>query len=349
MTNTIDQTSQTAAVRAQLYADLTARSLAPLWSSLHDLVPSHPRSSMRPALWRYSEVRPLLQRAGDVISTEEAIRRVLVLENPGAPGTAAITPTLYAGLQLLLPGEVAPAHRHTQSAFRLVIEGQGAFTTVCGERLTMHPGDLILTPSWEWHDHGHTGSEPVVWLDGLDIPLLRSLGIGFAESAANKQQAVATPDGHNAATWGIGVRPPLSFRGPMRRVERFIYPFDQWRAALDSLARAATVAGDNSLTLEFSNPVDGGPILPTMSAFCQLVPAGQCTHASRRTDGMVFHVVEGLGSIEVGEFKHAVVARDTFVVPAWHSLRICAQSTLVLFSFSDKAVQDRLGIWRAEA
>ena len=125
-----------------------------------------------PALWKYRDVRPYLMESGELISAEEAERRVLVLENPGMRGASSITHSLYAGLQLILPGEIAPSHRHIQSALRFVIEGNGAYTAVDGERVTMHPGDFIITPSWTWHDHGNPGTEPVVWLDGLDVPMV---------------------------------------------------------------------------------------------------------------------------------------------------------------------------------
>ncbi len=137
-----------------------------LWESLHALVPPQPRPQVVPAIWKYAQVRPLVMQAGGVISAEEAVRRVLVLENPGIPGNSSITSTLYAGLQLILPGEIAPSHRHTQSALRFIVEGKGAWTAVNGERTTMHPGDFIITPSWTWHDHGNPavegGGEPVV-------------------------------------------------------------------------------------------------------------------------------------------------------------------------------------------
>ena len=142
---------------------------------MSSLVPEKPASPCVPTIWRYAELRPWLLESGQLISAAEAVRRVLILENPGLPGSSAITQSLYAGLQLILPGEVAPSHRHTQSALRLIVEGSGAYTAVEGERVTMHPGDFIITPSWTWHDHGNAASGPVVWLDGLDIPIVRIL------------------------------------------------------------------------------------------------------------------------------------------------------------------------------
>jgi len=162
----------TTALRQDLYRRMDKQNLAPLWEVLHDLIPNQPVTPCKPALWKYAAARPHLMEAGTLITAREAIRRVLILENPGMRGESCITQSLYAGLQLILPGEIAPSHRHTQSALRLIVEGSGAYTAVDGERTTMHPGDFIITPSWTWHDHGHPGAEPVVWLDGLDIRLV---------------------------------------------------------------------------------------------------------------------------------------------------------------------------------
>src|SRR5215216_3934171 len=184
-----------AADRDVFYDALDRQNLGPLWESLKGLVPSEPRPKAVPYAWRYAEVRPRLMEAGLLISAEEAERRVLVLQNPGLPGASQITDTIYAGLQLILPGEIAPAHRHSQSALRFVIEGQGAFTAVDGERVTMHPGDFIITPSWTWHDHGNPADEPVVWLDGLDIPMVAFFDVGFAERYPEEEQPVSRRQG----------------------------------------------------------------------------------------------------------------------------------------------------------
>jgi len=326
--------------REPLLAELKAQGLAPLWTTLHDLVPPVPRSQMRPAHWTYDLIRPLLLRAGEAITAEEAIRRVLILENPGAAGTGCITDTLYAGFQLILPGEVAPAHRHSQSAFRFIVEGQGAYTTVRAERFDMGSGDLILTPNFEWHDHGHQGEEPVIWLDGLDIPLVRSLAAGFAENFALKQQALVSAPGTNAAQWGSGLRPVgAKCTQVPRRVERFAYRFSEWHGALTALARSGSPPGTEGFELEFVNPVDGTSVLPTMSAYCQLLPKGFKTPVLRRTDGRIFTVVEGSGRVHAGECVFHPVARDVFVIPSWIPYSIHAEEPLVLFSYYNPVLQ----------
>ncbi|HEV8520057.1 MAG TPA: cupin domain-containing protein, partial [Burkholderiales bacterium] len=141
--------------RREFYERIAHHDLAPLWEVLGTLVPQRPATPGVPGWWRYRDVRSYLMESGELISAAEAERRVLILENPGMRGSSSITHSLYAGLQLILPGEIAPSHRHTQSALRFVVEGTGAYTAVDGERVTMQPGDFIITPSWTWHDHGN--------------------------------------------------------------------------------------------------------------------------------------------------------------------------------------------------
>src|SRR5438270_4017840 len=201
----VPQTTSNA--RQDLYRRMDKFNTAPLWEVLHALIPDTPATRCKPYLWKYKEVRPFITEAGKLITAKEAIRRVLVLENPGMRGESCITQSLYAGLQLILPGEIAPSHRHTQSALRFVVEGAGAYTAVDGERTTMHPGDFIITPSWTFHDHGNPGDEPVIWLDGLDIPLVAFFDAGFAERYPEEVQPVTKPEGDALARYGANMLP----------------------------------------------------------------------------------------------------------------------------------------------
>ncbi|HMA06840.1 MAG TPA: cupin domain-containing protein, partial [Ramlibacter sp.] len=203
--------------------------LTPLWEVLHALVPPQPTTPCVPALWSYDAVRPFLMRAGEAITAEEAVRRVLILENPALRGQSAVTQSLYAGLQLILPGEVAPSHRHTQSALRFIVEGSGAYTAVDGERTTMHPGDFIITPSWTWHDHGHEGDSPVVWLDGLDIPMVRFFDAGFAENNTSKSQQVSRTEGTSFARYGHNMAPVRHEARFGTTSPIFSYPYERSR------------------------------------------------------------------------------------------------------------------------
>src|SRR4051794_18081180 len=201
---------------------------APLWNVLGAIVPREPHTPCLPALWRYDELRPLLMEAGELITAEEAERRVVILENPGVPGASRITQTLYAGLQLILPGEIARTHRHTAAALRLVIEGTGAYTAVEGERTTMHPGDFILTPSWTYHDHGNPTSEPVVWLDGLDIPLVNMFDTSFAEHHPETMHPVSRNEGDSQVQFGSNLM-PLDYTPERKSSPLFTYPYARSR------------------------------------------------------------------------------------------------------------------------
>jgi gentisate 1,2-dioxygenase len=261
--------------RAAYYQQLSTQQLSPLWESLHNLVPKEPRPQAKAAIWKYSSIRDLVMQAGSIISAEEAVRRVLVLENPGLAGKSSITPALYAGLQLILPGEIAPSHRHTQSALRFIVEGRGAWTAVNGERTTMHPGDFIITPSWAWHDHGNPvvadGGEPVVWLDGLDIPIVGALDAGFAESYPEAAQPVLRPEGDSFARFGHNMAPVRHVvDDPTSPI--FSYPYDRSREALDTLYRNGEVDDWDGVKLRYVNPVTGGWPMPTIATFMQFCP-----------------------------------------------------------------------------
>src|SRR3990172_3253018 len=223
---------QAASARAAFYQRIDKENLTPLWEVLGALVPPQPTSPCVPALWRYASARRHLMEAGELITAREAERRVLVLENPGMRGASCITHSLYAGLQLILPDEVAPSHRHTQSALRFVVEGTGAFTAVDGERTTMHPGDFIITPSWTWHDHGNPGADPVVWLDGLDVPMVAFFDAGFMERYPEAMQPLTRKEGDSQARYGANLLPvgytPQSLATPV-----FCYPYARSREALE--------------------------------------------------------------------------------------------------------------------
>jgi len=331
--------------RAGFYRALEPHNLAPLWEVLHGLITPEPKSAAQPWLWRYAEIRPWLMRAGEIITAREAERRVLILENPGLHGQACITPSLYAGLQLILPGEVAPSHRHSQSALRFIIEGEGAYTAVDGERAYMARGDLILTPSMTWHDHGNDGSGPTVWLDGLDIPMVRLFDASFAERYPDESQPIARPPGDSRARFGRNLR-PIGHVAESRASPVFAYPYADYRDALETMRRRQAWDPCLGLKMEFINPLDGGPIMPTISAFVQLLPKGFATESYRASDGAVYCVVEGRGEAVIGETAYDLEPDDVFVAPSWRPLRFAAGTDLVLFSFSDRGAQEKLGLWR---
>jgi gentisate 1,2-dioxygenase len=333
--------------RAEFYRRIGRHNLTPLWEVLGALVPTSPKTPVVPALWRYAEVREQVMEAGRLITAEEAERRVLVLENPALRGNSSITQTLYAGLQLILPGEVAPAHRHTQSALRLVLDGEGAYTAVDGERTTMRRGDFIITPSWTWHDHGNLGDQPVVWLDGLDIPTLRFFDAGFAEHGSAASQPTSRPEGDSSARYGHNMVPLDLQQTSADPTKVFVYPFSQTKEALEGIARTAPDAHFGH-KLRYVNPATGASPMPTIGAFAQLLPAGFATAPYRSTDATVYVCLEGEGSAQIGDDTYTFGPNDVFVVPSWHLLRLQARDRTILFSFSDRPMQQALGLWREE-
>ncbi|MEP6558538.1 MAG: gentisate 1,2-dioxygenase [Burkholderiales bacterium] len=334
--------------RHDFYERIAAHSMTPLWEVLGALVPPAPRSPAVPAIWRYADVREYVMESGHLITAEEAERRVLILENPGLRGQSCITQSLYAGLQLIMPGEVAPAHRHTQSALRLVLDGVGAYTAVDGERTTMRYGDFIITPSWTWHDHGNLGDEPVVWFDGLDIPMLRFFDAGFAEKNEHSAQASLRPEGDALARYGSNMLPVDFAQKPSDPTRVFVYPYVQTSESLKRIAQGARPDPHLGHKMRFVNPATGASPMPTMGAFAQALPVGFETAPYRCTDGTVYVCLEGRGTAEIGGTRHAFSERDVFVVPPWHTLTLQADAATTLFSYSDRPVQQALGIWREQ-
>jgi gentisate 1,2-dioxygenase len=333
--------------REAYYRRIAPAHLTPLWEMMSALVPRQPQSPCVPALWKYDAVRPWLMESGTLITAKEAIRRVLILENPGLSGQSAITNSLYAGWQLILPGEVAPSHRHSQTALRLIVEGVGAYTAVDGERVTMQPGDFIITPSWTWHDHGNPANAPVIWLDGLDIPLVRFLDAGFAEDYPQDEQEVVRPEGDAWLRYGNNLL-PIAFRPRDATSPVFAYPYLRSRQSLLQLAKVDKPHVSHGHKMEFVNPATGGPAMPTMGAYIQRLPKGFSGRPYRSTDGTVFSVIEGSGRVEVKGTTLDFAARDAFVVPSWQAYALHAVEDCVLFSFSDRPVQRALGLWREE-
>jgi len=338
--------SDPAAARKDFYGRMDRDNLAPLWEVLHSLVLPQPQSPCRPGYWSYQAIRPYIMEAGRAISAKEAVRRVLVLENPGLRGQSCITRSLYCGLQLILPGEIAPSHRHTQSALRFIVEGAGAYTAVNGERTTMRPGDFIITPAWTWHDHGNPGTEPVVWMDGLDIPIVALFDAQFAEDYPEEVQPVSATEGASLARYGSNLAPlePVAPFGKTSPI--FSYPYARSREALATLAKDGGPEACHGWKMQFINPLSGGHAMPTIGAFIQLLPEGFRSATYRATDSTVYSVVEGSGRVEIGASSYRFEPRDTFVVPSWHALRLEASEECVLFSYSDRPAQQALGLWR---
>lgn len=325
--------------------------LYPLWLQKGLLI-RKPTTQAIPFVWPYAPIRERLMEAGRLITAEEAERRVLIMRNPGLDGKPAATSRLYAGIQLVLPGEIAPAHLHAASAIRFVIEGRGAYTAVDGERAVMEPGDLVLTAAWAVHDHGNETKEPMLWLDGLDLPLVNGLECAFfQEIAGKKQQPLTRPDDASerayahgqmrpaSATWTKNYSPVSKY--PWARTEKILV--DAWK---DGVHRSDF----DGVIFEYVNPFTGGAVLPTMACFASLLPPRSRTKAHRHTTSAVYHVVRGQGRSIIDGKSYAWAEKDTFALPGWaaHEHVNDSSEPAFLFSFTDDPTLRALGFRHEE-
>src|SRR5215813_6270561 len=280
--------------RQAYYDKISKFDMAPLWEVLRNVVTKEPKSRCAPAIWKYDDVKRLMLEAGDVITADEAERRVLVLENPNLRGQTRVTNTLFAGIQLIMPGEIAEAHKHVSSAIRFVLDGEGAYTAVEGEKAMMSPGDFLITANWAPHDHGNTGDKPVLWLDVLDMPTVNHFEASFAEHFDDKMQNTSRGDGDSLAFYGSGVLPdgaPVE----MKRTPIINYSYAKMRPILERLHKAGEIDKRHGVRVRYANPINGGPVLPTMGANLALFPQGFKGEKYRSTDGTVFVCAEGKG------------------------------------------------------
>jgi len=254
---------------------------------------------------------------------------VLIFENPAFKGQARATNSLFGGVQLIMPGETARSHRHTAAAIRFILEGEGAYTSVEGEKVVMHRGDFIITPSWLYHDHGNEGTGPVMWLDGLDMHFVNLMNTSFAQEDPN-----------------IRSRPPNN-PDDMPRMT-FTYPYAAARSTLEQMRKTRAADGALGWQMTYLDPKTGKPPMNVMAAFLQLVPGSFGTRPYRSTDAAMFVVVEGHGHVQVGAESWDVGPNDIFVAPAWTWRSFEAGDDLVLFSLSDRTIQQHLGFWREE-
>jgi len=331
-----------APVAADFLAAMEKNAILPLWDRYHDLLPSEPKAPDKPFLWRWDELQGLIERAARDVTMDKAERRVLMLVNPAFGGKAITTTNLFAGIQILEPGESARPHRHTASALRLIIEGEGGSTIVDGQDCPMEPGDLILTPNWAWHEHVNRGKRRVVWLDGLDMPLAAHLGAIFAEGGGGLSANTAAVG--DAAFAQAGLTPAIALHetphSPM-----FRYP---WSTVLSALA-AAPEHPDGSRRVHYTNPVDGGPVIPTMDCYAWRLARGAATARCRSTANAVCLAVEGEGVSSIGSETFRWQKHDVFTVPYWNWMSHRATSAAAhLFIFTDREVLSRVGLLREE-
>ena len=341
---TPDRKHNIEAMRQDYYARIAKHGMTPLWKVMSALFRDEPVSRCAPVVWHFDDVKALVMESGGLISAEEAERRVLILENPALKGESRATNTLFAGVQMILPGEVAPAHRHVAGAIRFVLDGEGAYTAVEGEKAFMAPGDFVITANWAPHDHGNPSKEPMLWLDVLDVPTVNFFEASFAEHFDEQMQAATRQDGDSLSFYGSGVLPDGT--PTMNRTPVINYTYARTRPIVERMMAAGNVDKRHGARVHYTNPVTGGAVLPTLSAGLAMLSKGFRGEPYRSTDGAIFVCVEGEGSTTVDGTVLEWSQNDVFVVPPWKRYVHHAPKQSVLFSISDRPAQQSLGIWR---
>jgi gentisate 1,2-dioxygenase len=339
-------TSVNEAKRQDFYQRIAAKGLTPLWLNMSAMVSPEPGSRCKPVIWHFDEIRQSIMEGGTLITAQEAERRVLMLENPGFDQGHRVTNSLYAGIQLVMPGETAPNHRHVANALRFIIEGTGAYTGVNGERTILHPGDFVVTPGWTWHEHGNNSPDPVIWMDGLDVHLVNLLDASFMEGEGPED--VKAADDLSYVSHGYNMLPVDYTRGAEGKSPIFNYPYSVSRDVLDKMSRSVAPDVCHGFKMKFIDPTTGDWAMPTIAVYMQLLPRGFVSQPYRATDGTIFSVVEGTGHSVIAGQRFDWRQKDIFVVPSWHSVQHFPDEEAVLFSYSDRATQEKLGFWREQ-
>jgi gentisate 1,2-dioxygenase len=316
-----------------------------LWEIASQMTPQ-PRPEAIAHQWKWSLLKEVVKQSANAVPVGDE-RRAMQLFNPGLNGQWATTNTLIAAVQVLLPGEVARAHRHSPAAIRFIIEGDGAYTAVEGEKVIMHPGDFILTPSWQWHDHGNETGETVVWMDGLDVPLTKSLDAMFFEMHRDLQASHDKPVNGSQALYGHGKLTPTWTKERPLFSPLMLYSWEQTLEALHDL-RNHDGSPYDGISLEYTHAQTGGPVLPTMSCRVQLIRKGEKTKAKRVTGSSVFHVVRGRGRSVIDGKTFDWERGDIIALPSWaeHDFANTGTDEAILFSISDRPVLEALGFYR---
>jgi len=344
----------------KLYQGFEQELLVPLWTEIGDLMPLEPHSKASPHLWRWDRLLKLADEAGRIVPVGRGgERRAIALANPSLGGRPYATPTLWAAIQYLMPGEDAPEHRHTQHAFRFVVEGEGVWTVVNGDSIRMSRGDFLPQGGWNWHAHHNSADKPMAWIDGLDIPFAHYSESAFFEFGRDElppAERISPEFSRSERLWGHpGLRPVSQLESTPSSPLLAYRWVDTDRALSEQLALedegyAGTVSPGHA-AVRYTNPTNGRDVLPTLRTEMHRIRGGAGTLARREVGSSVFQVFDGQGTVTVGERQWQVRQGDMFVVPSWTSFQAQAdagQASLDLFRFSDTPIFEALHAQRAE-
>ncbi|NMH98303.1 cupin domain-containing protein [Pseudonocardia acidicola] len=349
-----EPTAEERAELDRLYADFEAAHMAPLWTQRAGLMPQHPEPAAVPMLWRWSTLYPLAARSGELVPVGRGgERRAIALANPGLPGRPYATPTLWAAIQYLGPREEAPSHRHTQTAFRFVVEGEGVWTNVEGDPVAMRRGDLLLTPGMHFHEHHNTTDHPMAWIDGLDIPLVSQLDAGFFEFGPDQLATRDQPaSSRNERLWAHpGLRPIGAPRTPASPL--MAYRWEHTDAALTAQLELEAeghpgVVEPGHAAVRFTDPATARDALSTIRTEMHRLRPRTRTATTRVVGSAVWQVFDGAGVVTVGGERYEVATGDLFAVPSWAPLTFETDTGLDAFRFGDDPVYEALGLHRKD-
>lgn len=334
----------------QYYENMKKDHIGPLWHNLGHMVTPEPVHDVKPYLWKWKAIKDYALTAGDILEPgADAERRVIYLQNPSLLERGLVgygTHTLYAGIQLLLPGEMAPSHHHSQSAIRFIIEGEGAYTAVNGQRIDMERGDMILTPAWTWHEHKHEGNEPMFWLDGLDVGLVKTLAASFFEHYEEESYPMIDKNEYPSEIFSKGTFKKLNEEVDLGEVSPiFGYKYERVKYMLDNMTEEDYDQFD-AYAIEYINPVTGKSADNRIGTMMQKLLPGQNTKAHRHVHSAIYHVLEGSGYTVIDGEKFAWEKGDFFILPPWsyHEHVNTGDEDVFLFSFNDKPVMEKLAL-----
>ncbi|MEE9145366.1 MAG: cupin domain-containing protein [Candidatus Binatia bacterium] len=326
--------------------DLKKKNMGGFWDIFEGEVYKEPSSLLEPCLWKWCDVYDAVNRAGEMIGVDSTSRRAIRLLNP-SPSKKTTTNTLALAFQLVKPREHAPAHRHTQGAVRFVIQGKDAHCVVGGESFSVTAGDFLTTPNWVWHDHVNDSDQTLLFLDGLDNPLVRLLEVGFHDPLKEKIQPISKPE--NSSIYELSPTRPNWVRSDSIQPPPFCYRWEDTEKVLKSVGEKPGDAYEGIL-LNYVNPLTGGPTLPTLSCAIQMLRPDEKTKSHRHTSSAVYHVFRGKGSTVIGDVRYEWETGDSFVIPLWrfHHHENISDKEAILFVMTDKPVMDALGYYREE-
>jgi gentisate 1,2-dioxygenase len=329
-----------------MYTEMAAHSLEGLWRM------ERTGPDVRPYLWQWDAVHRAVTAAGEFVDIPyPGERRAVALVNPGIPGALGSTHAIYTAIQLVRPGEVARAHRHTPNALRFMIEGAGVSTTVEGERVPMYPGDLVLTPNWLWHEHRNDSEADAMWLDGLDSPLIFGLAAAVYEPFEDGFITETRPEDHSGRSYGLGTIRPIGYEAPAKGAPLLVYRWAAVEPAILRMAEDGAATEFDAVSIEYVNPGTGGHTLSTMSCWMTMLRPGEHTKAHRHTYSSVYHAHRGKGSTIINGQRFEWAERDSFVVPpwTWHEHVNASESEVAyLFSINDIPTLEAFDLNREE-